>query len=432
MAAVFAALWLAGCGNPPPAEPTPDIAATVQVAVAMAMPTAMPTAQLDIEATVAAGVQATVEAMRPTPTYTREPTMTPTITPTPTRTPTSTPTPTQTATHTPTPTPVPTSTPTITPTPTYTPSPTHTHTPTPTASLSVADIVDEARPSVVRIIVGDGGGTGFIVDSAGYILTNEHVVEGQTQVTVVLHDGTRTVVRVLSVDAARDIALLKVDSIRNFPSLSFAERVREGEGVIALGFPLDLGENMSVTRGIVSAMRTLGGVKLLQTDAAINPGNSGGPLLNDQGEVLGMSTFVRREIEGREYEAQGIGFAVSFDVLEARLAAMKANPSPPTAAATPMAIIRVTPTPAAGRSFGPVSGELEHDDDNFVPSRSSRVNLTNSVIEATFVDTHSQHGRSWSHGFFFRKVEQRYYILSISSRGYWALDRRDNLPLTTP
>ena len=80
-----------------------------------------------------------------------------------------------------------------------------------------------------------------------------------------------------------------------------------------------------------------------------------------------MNTFVRREIEGREYEAQGIGFAVSFDVLEARLAAMKANPSPPTAAATPTAIIRATATPAAGRGFGPVSGQIEHDDDNFIP-----------------------------------------------------------------
>ena len=448
IAAVFTVLWLVGCGGSAAPEPTPDIGATVEAAVAMAMPTATPTPAPDVEATVAAGVEATVEAMRPTITPTHVPTWTPTITPTPTatHTPTSTPThtPTPTATHTstptdtpvptktPTPTPIPTSTPTITPTPTYTPvpTPTHTHTPTPTpvARLSVADIVDEARPSVVRIISADGGGTGFVIDADGYILTNEHVVEGQTSVTVVFHDGARIVARVVSADAGRDIALLEVDANRNLAPLAFAARVREGEDVIALGFPLDLGESMSVTRGIVSAIRTFSGVKHVQTDAAINPGNSGGPLLNDMGEVVGMNTFIRREIEGREYDAQGIGFAVSFDVLEDRYAAMKANPSPPTAAATPTAIIRATATPAAGRGFGPVSGELEHDDDNYVESLDARVDLTDSVIEATFVDKHTTEGRGWSHGFFFRKVGHRLYALSISSGGRWQLTLRDGEP----
>ena len=407
----------------------------MQAVVAMALPTATPTPQPDIEATVAAGVQATVVAMRPTPTPTHAPTWTPTITPTPTRTPTptSTHTPTPTATHTPTPTP--TGTPVLTHTSTPTPIPTSTQTltptPVPTASLSVADIVDEARPSVVRIVTGNGSGTGFVVDSAGHVLTNQHVVEGQTRVTVVLHDGVRLDAQVVSADAARDIALLKVDSIRNLAPLAFAARVREGEDVIALGFPLDLGESMSVTRGIVSALRTLGGVKHLQTDAAINPGNSGGPLLNDRGEVVGMNTFIRREIEGGTYDAQGIGFAVSFDVLESRYAAMKANPSvppTPTAEATATAVAQATPRPAPRRGFGPVSGELEHDEDDFVETLDTRVSLTNSVVEATFVDTHSQRGRSWSYGFFIRKVGNRYYILTISSSGYWSLYLRNGMP----
>ena len=424
-----ALLWLAGCGVLAPApEPTPDIAATVEAAVAMAMPSETPTPEPDIAATVEAGVQATVEAMRPTPTSTPEPTATPTITPTPTRTPTPAPAPTATPTPTPTPTPTLTPTPTPTHTSTPTPEPTPTFTSTPDTRLSVADLVDETRPSVVRIVSGDGSGTGFVVDADGYILTNKHVIEGRNQVTVVLHDGASLVARVVSVDAGRDIALLKVESIRNLSPLPFAARVREGEGVIALGFPLGLEESMSVTRGIVSAIRTIGGVKVVQTDAAINPGNSGGPLLNNQGEVLGMNTFVRREIEGREYDAQGIGFAVSFDVLEDRYTAMKANPSPPTAAATPTAIIRATATPAPALGFGPVSGELEHDDDNYVPSRNARINLANSAMEATFVDTHSAQGRSWSHGFLFRTVEQRYYILVISSRGNWHLMRRNNVP----
>ena len=435
MTAVCAVLWLAGCGGPAPAEPTPDIEATVQAAVAMALPTATPTPQPDIEATVAAGVQATVEAMRPSPTPTHVPTWTPTATPSPTRTRTPTNTPAPTATHTPTPTPtgtpVPTHTSTPTPIPTSTPTQTLTPTPVPTASLSVADIVDEARPSVVRIVTGNGSGTGFVVDSAGYILTNEHVVEGLTRVTVVFHDGGQLAASVVSADADRDMALLKVGSGRNLAPLRFAARVREGDDVIALGFPLGLHESMTVTRGIVSAIRTFSGVKHLQTDAAINPGNSGGPLLNDRGEIVGMNTFIRREIEGREYDAQGIGFAVSFDVLETRLAAMKASPSlPPTpiAGATATAVAQATPKPAPSRGFGPVSGELEHDEDDFVETLDTRVSLTNSVVEATFVDTHSQRGRSWSYGFFIRKLGNRYYILTISSSGYWSLYLRNGMP----
>ena len=292
----------------------------------------------------------------------------------------------------------------------------------------MADVVDTARPSVVRVVTEDGSGTGFVIDDSGYILTNQHVIEGQTRVTVVLHSGTQISARVVSADAARDIALLKADNIPGLTPLDFASAVREGEDVIALGFPLGLHESMTVTRGIVSAIRTFSGVKHLQTDAAINPGNSGGPLLNDRGEVVGMNTFIRREIEGREYDAQGIGFAVSFDVLDARLAAMKANPSLPTPVATPTAIVRATATPGAGRGFGPVSGELEHRDDNFLESLNSRVSLANAVIEATFVDTHSAEGRSWSHGFLIRKVEQRYYVLTISSRGNWHFKRRNNVP----
>ena len=440
MAAAVAALWLVGCGGSPAPQPMPDIAATVEAAVARAMPTDTPTPQPDVEATVAAGVQATVEAMRPTITPTHTPTSTPrpTVTPRPTRTPTRTPrpTPSNTPTYTPTPTSVPTSTPrpthTRTPTPTRTPIAASTPTPAPTTGRSVADIVDDARPSVVRVLTVGGGGTGFVVGADGYILTNEHVVEGQTQVTVVLHNGARIVARVLSADADRDIALLKVDNNRRLVPLSFASAAREGEEVIALGFPLSLGESMSVTRGIVSAVRTFRGVKYVQTDAAINPGNSGGPLLNDRGEVVGMNTFTRREIEGQDYQAQGIGFAVSFDVLEAQYAAMKSSPSPqstPVARATPTPILRfTTPTPAAGRGFGPVSGELDHNEDNFIPEKEAFVWLSDTVIEATFVDTFSSEGRDWSHGFLFRAEEQRYYILVISSRGYWALNRRDNVP----
>ena len=123
------------------------------------------------------------------------------------------------------------------------------------------------------------------------------------------------------------MALLKVGSGRNLAPLRFAARVREGDDVIALGFPLGLTESMTVTRGMdVSAIRTFSGVKHLQTDAAMEDQPGQQPVVArvlystvDRGEpIVGMNTFIRREIEGREYDAQGIGFAVSFDVLETR------------------------------------------------------------------------------------------------------------------
>ena len=188
--------------------------------------------------------------------------------------------------------------------------------PTPGERISVADVVDKARPSVVHIVSDDSAGTGFVVDADGHILTNYHVVEGVSRLAAVFHDGAQFSAQVVSEDPARDIALLKVKTNRRLTPLTFAAASREGEDVIALGYPLDLGGEMTVTRGIVSAIRRVSGIELVQTDAAINPGNSGGPLLNDRGEVVGMNTFELRD-------AEGIGFAVSASVLKARLRVMR-------------------------------------------------------------------------------------------------------------
>ena len=409
--------WAAACDEPPASEPTPDIDALVQSAVATAMPTQAPIPPTpDVQATVQAGVQATMEALARTPTATPTPTPTNTPMPTPTNTPTNTPTPTSTpyptptktptptATPTPTNTPTPTSTPyptptktptptatptpTNTPTPTSTPYPTPTKTPTPTATPtptntptptstpyptpSIADVVEKARPGVVRIAGTSGGGSGFVVDSAGYILTNEHVVDGAGRLTVVFDDGTLLASRVVAFDAARDIALLKVETTRRLTALPLAADVREGDEVVALGYPLSLGDRMTVTKGIVSAFRTFGGAAYIQTDAAINPGNSGGPLLNLRGEVVGMNTRIQREIQGQEFDAQGIGFAIKFDVLSSRLAIMKSGVrSTPTPTRAP----RATPTSSPQAAFGPVSGSLEHDDDQFIPELDSGLTL---------------------------------------------------------
>ena len=313
-----------------------------------------------------------------------------------------------------------------TPTPTATPTPTHgtgstvvaTATPTPTAmgantgaSAEIADMVSRVRAGVVRIVGPTASGSGFVVDADGYVLTNEHVVAGQPRVTVVFEDGTRLSARVVAADAPRDIALLKVEPTRSLTVLPLATGTREGEEVVALGYPLNLGASVTVTTGIVSALRTFNGVSYVQTDAAINPGNSGGPLLNLRGEVVGMNTSVRRQIQGQDFDAQGIGFAIRFDVLAVRLTAMRSGSFS-------------TPTPVPRRSgsiFGPASGSMEHDpDDGFLPTYEGGVDVANFVAEATFTAPHSSSEGSWSSGFLVRRTGQNIgHVVIIHSSGRW-------------
>ena len=268
----------------------------------------------------------------------------------------------------------------------------------------------------MRVEGTTGGGSGFVVDTAGYILTNEHVIAGQTRLTAVFDDGTRLTARVIGADAERDIALLKVDaSGRQLTVLPLASEVREGEEVVALGYPLELGDRMTVTQGIVSALRTYGGVAYVQTDAAINPGNSGGPLLNSRGEVVGMNTRTRRDIPGRDFDAQGIGFAIKSDVLASRLALMKSGTQPtPTPTQKPR-------THTSGDSFGPESGSLDHDpNDGFIPTFDSGVDVADFVAEATFTVPHSIARRTWSSGFMIRRTGRNTgHVVVIHRSGAW-------------
>ena len=193
-------------------------------------------------------------------------------------------------------------------------------TPNPAPSIAVADIVEQARGGVVRVQGTTGSGSGFVVDSDGYILTNEHVISGQPILTIVFDNGARRTAHVIASDAYLDIALLKVEAAGQLTVLPFAAEVRTGQEVIALGYPLNLGETMTITKGIISALRTAEGVRYIQTDAAINFGNSGGPLLNRNGEVVGMNTTIFRE-----ESAEGIGFAIQYDVLSEQLRIMKSS-----------------------------------------------------------------------------------------------------------
>ena len=158
-----------------------------------------------------------------------------------------------------------------------------------------------------------GQGSGFILRDDGIVLTNVHVVDGADEVTVRLTDKREFKAKVLGVDKATDVAVLKIDA-RNLPTLKIGStaNVRVGEWVLAIGSPFSF-EN-STTAGIISAKsRSLPDenyVSFIQTDVAVNPGNSGGPLFNMAGEVIGINS----QIYSRTGGYQGLSFAILIDV----------------------------------------------------------------------------------------------------------------------
>ncbi|PSM49434.1 serine protease [Chroococcidiopsis sp. CCALA 051] len=227
------------------------------------------------------------------------------------------------------------------------PSPTQ-----PTANLQnnpnfVAEVVKDVGPAVVRIDatrtvevptavysnplierffgenffppqekVQRGIGSGFIISQDGRILTNAHVVEGADKVSVVLRDGRRFAGKVVGADPVTDVAVVDIEGT-NLPTVELAnsDNITVGQWAIAIGNPLGL--DNTVTQGIISATGRSGSdigvndkrLDFLQTDTAINPGNSGGPLLNAQGEVVGVNTAI---IGG----AQGLGFAIPINTAQ--------------------------------------------------------------------------------------------------------------------
>ena len=171
---------------------------------------------------------------------------------------------------------------------------------------SLEDVIGRAMPAVVRVEVSDASGSGFFF-TANTILTNVHVVTKHGSVTIRRQDGTTMLARVDSTAPELDIAVLRIANANPAqPTLRMGSgsRARAGQEVIALGTPLGL--QNTVTRGIISAVRRVGAVTLVQTDAAINPGNSGGPLLDRSGDVIGITTMGLRS-------AQGLSFAVAID-----------------------------------------------------------------------------------------------------------------------
>ncbi len=206
--------------------------------------------------------------------------------------------------------------------------------------FSTAEIVKLVEPAVVRIQTNGGVGSGFVISEDGYIITNNHVIQGAggrpaATIQVTLNDGDIRKATVVGFDARADLAVIKIEATNLKPlKLAALENAQVGDDVVAIGFALDLkrgeGPSFSVTRGIISAKnrgidesasQILGAI---QTDAAINHGNSGGPLLNLQGEVVGVNTAIAPDSSTGGI-APGIGFAVGSDTVKAVYEQIRAN-----------------------------------------------------------------------------------------------------------
>jgi serine protease Do len=169
-----------------------------------------------------------------------------------------------------------------------------------------------------------GLGTGFIIDNQGYILTNNHVVEGADKITVTLSDKKEYEAKVIGLDSKTDLALIKIDGAKDLIPLTLgdSDKLEVGDWVVAIGNPFGL--DNTVTAGIVSAKyrRSLGTASYedyIQTDAAINQGNSGGPLINTDGEVIGINSNIYSQTGG----SVGIGFAIPSNMVKNLLPQLK-------------------------------------------------------------------------------------------------------------
>ena len=181
-------------------------------------------------------------------------------------------------------------------------------------NLSVQSIYRLASKGVVEITAGQGQGSGFVYDADGHIITNEHVVDGTSSVSVRFWNGRTFTASVVGTDASTDLAVLKIDApvSQLFPlSLGDSSTLVVGDQVVAIGSPFGL--EGTVTSGIVSALHRemtspnhFAIDNSIQTDAAINHGNSGGPLLNAQGKVVGVNAQIESNSGGNE----GVGFAI--------------------------------------------------------------------------------------------------------------------------
>ena len=182
-------------------------------------------------------------------------------------------------------------------------------------SPSLPDMIEAAKKTIVEITSSGGVGSGVVIDARGLVVTNRHVVGQDEKVKVKTASMQEVDGQVIRSDANVDYAIVKAV----IPGVVVApwndDPVREGMTVVAIGHPL--GYEFTVTKGIVSASsRRIHGVEYIQTDVPINPGNSGGPLLDEEGEVVGINTWIRGD-------AQNIGFAIPISYIQKAVAELE-------------------------------------------------------------------------------------------------------------
>jgi len=198
---------------------------------------------------------------------------------------------------------------------------------TSTASTTAATVYKQDSPGVVTITVnlarGQAIGSGIVLDAKGDILTNAHVIAGAQRIEVAFSDGTTGSATVIGSDSGADLAVIRVSvaaSTLHPLTLGNSASVQVGDSVYAIGSPFGL--SGSLTEGIVSNLSQSGaapGSSLIQTDAAINPGNSGGPLVNAQGQVIGINNSIESPVDGNV----GVGFAIPIDQVKQILSSLE-------------------------------------------------------------------------------------------------------------
>ncbi|HEV7888598.1 MAG TPA: trypsin-like peptidase domain-containing protein [Acidimicrobiales bacterium] len=236
----------------------------------------------------------------------------------------------------------------------------------------IQGILERVQPGVVSIktqafqrgLLGDavpasGAGTGMIITGDGDVLTNAHVVRGATSIKVTLNnEQTARDADLVGSDPSVDVAVVRIRDAKGLPTVSFGSSadLRVGDDVLAIGNALALPGGPSVTKGIVSAKdRSIGAADeqlqgLIQTDAAINPGNSGGPLVNANGEVVGMNTAVIQSTG--EALAQNIGFAIAVDNIKTLIQRLEKGSAAVTGTTAFLGVSTTTMTPAIKEANG--------------------------------------------------------------------------------
>ena len=181
-------------------------------------------------------------------------------------------------------------------------------------SIVAISLKTKTRDFFGRVYEGSGTGSGIIYNNQGHIITNNHVVQGADNITVILHDGKELEATLVGRDPETDLAVIKVDPKGLTPAeLGDSSKLEVGELAVAIGSPMGTEYAGSVTSGIISGLNrkvSVGdnSIKLIQTDAAINPGNSGGALVNSEGKVIGINT-----VKFAETTVEGMGFAIPIN-----------------------------------------------------------------------------------------------------------------------